>query len=193
VGNAKEVFMENIIKEWKLRLNLTDWVIETEDIEEDQVMFPDDIDEKDKYFVGIASDFENKIAVISHDRPLTEEDIVHELFHLASPEKDEEWINKATAHAIKVRDRARGYMHLKRKNTPLSKKVLEIADGYKNLLKFKLGVSNDEDEKIFAARRDICNKCPIRSAEDKCLSCGCPLEAKTRSVISECPEGIWPV
>ena len=73
----------------------------------------------------------------------------------------------------------------------LQDKAKEIASGYKNLLKSKLGISSVEDEKIFSARRNICNACQHRSDLDRCLMCGCPLAAKTRSLISNCPIGNW--
>lgn len=73
----------------------------------------------------------------------------------------------------------------------LQNKAKEIANGYGNLLKSKLGLSSEEDEKVFSARREICNACDHRSALDRCLKCGCPLSAKTRSLITNCPEGNW--
>lgn len=70
-------------------------------------------------------------------------------------------------------------------------KIDEIANGWKNVIKSKLGVSSEEDEKIFQSRREICNACDRRSDLDRCLECGCPLVAKTRSLISDCPLGRW--
>jgi hypothetical protein len=67
----------------------------------------------------------------------------------------------------------------------------EIVNGYKNLVKSKLGLSSEKDEEIFKARRTICNACPHTSALDRCLKCGCPLSAKTRSLTTNCPEGNW--
>lgn len=77
------------------------------------------------------------------------------------------------------------------KKSALKNKALEIADGWKNLAKSKLGLSSEEDEEIFKSRREICNACVNRSALDRCILCGCPLIAKTKSLISECPSGIW--
>jgi hypothetical protein len=71
------------------------------------------------------------------------------------------------------------------------KQLAAIVDGNKNLLKYKLGISNEQDEKVFAARREVCNACPFRSAADKCIKCGCPLGAKTRTNKTNCPEGYW--
>jgi hypothetical protein len=71
-------------------------------------------------------------------------------------------------------------------------KAKEIANGYKNLLKSTLGLSSEEDEKIFDKRREICNACEFRNAyRDTCTSCGCPLVAKTKSLITNCPEKLW--
>ena len=73
----------------------------------------------------------------------------------------------------------------------IGKKAKEIAEGYANLLKSKVGLSSEEDEKIFKARMEICNACQYKSAMNRCLKCGCPLAAKTRSLTSKCPEGEW--
>lgn len=70
-------------------------------------------------------------------------------------------------------------------------KAKEIAQGFGNLIKYKLGLSSEEDEKVFKARREICDACEFKSAMDRCLKCGCNLSAKTRSLISKCPEELW--
>ena len=67
----------------------------------------------------------------------------------------------------------------------------EIVDGYKNLVKSKLGLSDEKDEEIFKARRTICNACPNITALDRCGICGCPLAAKTRSLKTNCPDKKW--
>ena len=67
----------------------------------------------------------------------------------------------------------------------------EIVNGYTNLIKSKLGVSDEKDEEIFNARREICNACPHKTNMDRCGKCGCPLAAKTRSLITKCPDGNW--
>ena len=71
------------------------------------------------------------------------------------------------------------------------KQLKEIADGYKNSVKSKLGLSSEEDERIFKERRAICDACDRKSDLDKCLECGCPLDKKTKSLISNCPLGKW--
>jgi hypothetical protein len=67
----------------------------------------------------------------------------------------------------------------------------EIVNGYSNLVKSKLGLSDEKDEEVFQARRTICNGCPHKTPKDRCGKCGCPLPAKTRSLITNCPEGNW--
>lgn len=67
----------------------------------------------------------------------------------------------------------------------------EIVNGYKNLVKSKLGLSSEKDEEIFNARRTICNACPKKTDMDRCSMCGCPLGAKTRSLITKCPDKKW--
>ena len=74
---------------------------------------------------------------------------------------------------------------------PVRKKAAEIADGYKNLIKSQLGLSSENDEKVFEARREICNACEFKSKLDICLKCGCPLGVKTKSLKTKCPEGLW--
>ncbi len=93
--------VEKTIEFWKDRLNLNSWTVVTESIERDQVMFPEDISEEDAFFIGVAIQEKDKIAIISHDRDLTEEDIIHELLHVAYPEHDEDWVNDQTNKALR--------------------------------------------------------------------------------------------
>lgn len=76
----------------------------------------------------------------------------------------------------------------------MNKKLQEIYDGWKNLL-----VPDKElephIEKIAAMRLNICRTCPFNSdfhvtirPDRHCTKCGCTLAAKTRSLISECPD-----
>ncbi len=72
------------------------------------------------------------------------------------------------------------------------KQLEEIIDGHKNLLKSRLGLSSEKDLKVFKAREEICNACPLLNIEtDKCSLCGCPKKKKTKSLISKCPDGKW--
>jgi len=84
--------IHDTIEKWKNRLGMEEFQISAEEINREQVVFPDDITEEDRYFVGI----EPKSGVISHDRDLTELDIVHEMFHLGFPDSSEEFVNRAS-------------------------------------------------------------------------------------------------
>lgn len=72
-------------------------------------------------------------------------------------------------------------------------KAGEIVEGWTNLVFKKEAV-----ERIAKSRINICNTCPHHSKlhettriDDHCTACGCPLAAKTRSLQSECPKGLW--
>ncbi len=67
----------------------------------------------------------------------------------------------------------------------------QIANGVKNLLKSKLGLSSELDEAVFSARREVCDSCTEKTDMDNCGLCGCPLATKTRSLITSCPAGLW--
>ena len=85
------------------------------------------------------------------------------------------------------------------------KKINEIAEGWFNVTKDKLGIL-DPKIRIMAERRlQICNNCPVRDAgtcSEKRIGthvrtgisrsgCGCPLIAKSKSPTSFCPLGKW--
>jgi hypothetical protein len=94
--------MENSwIEFWKKELNLQDIEVITQPISREQVTFPNDISEEDKFFIGVAH--EEKTATIYHDRELTEEDILHELLHVAFPSKSEQWVVKQTEKRLQWR------------------------------------------------------------------------------------------
>ena len=82
-----------LIDKWQSKLELKEWSFIIEEIQPTQVFYDNDCPVKDRYFVGIEIDKENKIGIIYHDRDLTEADIIHELLHVKYPEKDEAWIN----------------------------------------------------------------------------------------------------
>ena len=86
--------MSKLVNKWQGRLLLTDWTITTEAIEKKSVTYADDVPDSDKYFVGIQIDKESMQARIYHDRPLTDEYVVHELLHVKYPNKSESWINE---------------------------------------------------------------------------------------------------
>ena len=79
---------------WVDRLDLMGWTIATEAIEKKSVTYADDVPDSDKYFVGIQIDKESMQAIIYHDRPLTDEYVVHELLHVKYPSKSEDWVNE---------------------------------------------------------------------------------------------------
>lgn len=70
-------------------------------------------------------------------------------------------------------------------------KFKEITEGWANMM---LNRQNEISEK----RMDICRKCEHISTKHQtnrfdvhCTNCGCTLQAKTRSLDSECPIGLW--
>lgn len=85
-----------IIEQWIWELNLMEWDVTTEAIDDARVMYAEDCVGDERYFIGISKDEATHQAVIHHMRPLIEEDIIHELLHLANPEKSEEWVVSET-------------------------------------------------------------------------------------------------
>lgn len=72
------------------------------------------------------------------------------------------------------------------------KQAKEIYEGFLNLTKNKLNLSQDSIEKMAKLRYDICKTCEERNLTmDTCNQCGCFLPAKTRSPHSECPLKHW--
>ena len=73
------------------------------------------------------------------------------------------------------------------------KKLSEIAEGWKNLIN-----RDPEVEKIAAERLGLCISCKYNSTApaigmlSRCKACGCVLEAKSRSLKSNCPQNLWP-
>jgi len=86
--------MNNLVDKWQSKLNLKEWTFPVQEILPEQVVYDNDCPQKDRYFVGIEIDQENKVGTIYHDRELTEADIIHELLHAKYPGKNEAWINK---------------------------------------------------------------------------------------------------
>jgi len=90
-----------------------------------------------------------------------------------------------------------------------------IANGYTNLAKSKLGFSNEEIEKIARSRKAVCLSCTLREKDycsktktgkaiknfqyegidrvkgDTHNGCGCLIEAKIRCMNCVCPTGKW--
>ena len=72
------------------------------------------------------------------------------------------------------------------------KQAKEIYDGYSNLLKKKMHMSNPEIERMAKYRYNICKACEERDVVlDICRKCGCHLPSKTRSKSSACPLKHW--
>lgn len=86
MGNA-------LVNKWQSKLDLKEWTFSIQEIQPTQVVYDNDCPVKDRYFIGIEIDQQNKAGTIYHDRELTEADIIHELLHVKYPSKDEDWIN----------------------------------------------------------------------------------------------------
>ena len=84
-----------MIKEWQEKLQIPHWVITTERIDPEQVMYAGE-----DYFIGISIDWDNLSGVIYHDIDLTEEAIIHELLHIRYSTENEDWINETTRQYI---------------------------------------------------------------------------------------------
>jgi len=88
-----------MIDKWLKKLELTDWTITLESLNNEQVVC--DCPPEDCYFIGVKYDLDNKHAIIYHDRDLTEEDIVHELLHVKNPFWSEDQVNIETEKLLK--------------------------------------------------------------------------------------------
>ena len=86
--------MNKLVQKWQSKLELKEWSFLIDEIQPEQVVYDNDCPVKDRYFVGIEIDKENKVGTIYHDRELTEADIIHELLHVKYPAKNEAWINE---------------------------------------------------------------------------------------------------
>ena len=86
---------------WKNEIGLSDWEVTTERIDNQQVIYPTDCTGSARFFIGVEKDIPTKKATIYHMRTLTDEDVVHELLHIANPNKDEDWINEETNKLLK--------------------------------------------------------------------------------------------
>jgi len=83
--------MNEMIKEWQDKLQISHWDITTEKIDPKQVVY-----EGETYFIGISIDWDNLSGVIYHDIDLTEESIIHELLHIRYSTQNEDWVNETT-------------------------------------------------------------------------------------------------
>ena len=87
--------MNEMIKEWQDKLQISHWDITTEKIDPKQVVY-----EGETYFIGISIDWDNLSGVIYHDIDLYEEAIIHELLHIRYSTESEDWINETTKQYI---------------------------------------------------------------------------------------------
>lgn len=88
-----------MIESWIKKLELTDWTITLESLDNEQVLC--DCPPEDCYFIGVCYDSDLKNAVIYHDRNLREEDIVHELLHVKYNNWSEDQVNTETERLLK--------------------------------------------------------------------------------------------
>ena len=90
-----------MLQEWKEKLGLDEWTITTEQINPEQVVYPEECLEEERFFIGIQPNHERHTAVIYHDIALYDEAIVHELLHIKYPSKSENWIINKTTETMK--------------------------------------------------------------------------------------------
>ena len=82
-----------LINKWQDLLGISDWVILSEPISEEQVVDELEQNTHGHEFVGIHIDFANKTGTIYHTRKLKEDDIIHELLHVRFHSWSEEKVN----------------------------------------------------------------------------------------------------
>ena len=91
-----------LLKKWQALLGISDWVILFEPISENQVVDESEGNTSGHEFVGIQINFKKQIGTIYHTRKLNEDDIVHELLHVAFPIWSEEKVNFWTELLMKT-------------------------------------------------------------------------------------------
>ncbi len=87
--------VEKTLQKWQYILDITHYTINIEPINKAQVTYAKSIPTEDKYFIGVSKTGKNTFTIY-HDRPLTEEDILHELLHVAHPQLSESSVNYHT-------------------------------------------------------------------------------------------------
>lgn len=90
-----------MIRRWIDILELDGWDIVSMSIDRQSVVYDDECPNEDRYFVGIMSSRDSMSATIFHDRPLTEEDVVHELLHVKYPDWSEDQVNIETQKILR--------------------------------------------------------------------------------------------
>ena len=97
--------IHDMVGYWIDKLDLSGWTITTETIDKKSVTYADDVPYSDKYFVGVEISRECMQARIYHDRPLTDEYVVHELLHVKYPKWSEDQVNTETERLLKPKQR----------------------------------------------------------------------------------------
>jgi hypothetical protein len=74
--------------------------------------------------------------------------------------------------------------------------IINIIDGYKNLLLSKAGVTIQEVEQLAGLRLELCHSCKRENGQDtlvngRCTLCGCVMAAKARALNAKCPDNKW--
>ena len=93
VRNNVDFQIVKMVKKWQLMLDISNWTIKCESIDEMQVVDDLNGDKPGNEFVGIAINFSNRTGVIYYTRDLQEDDIVHELLHVRFPNWSEKQVN----------------------------------------------------------------------------------------------------
>lgn len=71
-------------------------------------------------------------------------------------------------------------------------KPVNIAIGWINVAREKIGIADEKAEKLAKVRGEICLACPrINKEKYSCSICGCFIAAKIRVPNEKCPEGKW--
>ncbi len=93
ICNNIDIQVSKLLKKWQLLLDISDWSIICESIDEMQVV--DDLNGNlpGNEFVGIAINFINRTGIIYHTRDLQEDDVLHELLHVRFPDWNEQEVN----------------------------------------------------------------------------------------------------
>lgn len=74
----------------------------------------------------------------------------------------------------------------------MSSKASDIVEGFTNLLKSKLLISESDIDELAEKRMSVCNSCEFKKVvTNRCRACGCYLPAKTRVLKQKCPKNKW--
>ena len=76
------------LRKWIDLLDLYGNEFSFQKLDPSQVMYDSDVPNCDRFFIGVEK-LDNNRYVIHHDRPVTEEDVCHELLHVKFPTASE--------------------------------------------------------------------------------------------------------